>query len=154
MKNVLTFSLVTPERVLYRTEAAAVTLPTSTGEITVLPGHEPLVATLADGVAVLRHPDGREEDIAVSGGVIRIMQDGQVTVMAEMAERGADLDVDAIEKAKQEAERVLSQTDRASEEQFADVAAVLQRELAKYRAAVKHRSRHGRVAGKAPETGG
>lgn len=150
MTHLLTFSLVTPERTLYHTEAAAVTLPTSTGEITILPGHEPLVATLTDGVAVLRHPDGTEEDIAVAGGIIRVMQDGRVTVMAEMAERGADLDLDAIEKAKQKAEQILAQTDRASEEQFADVAASLQRELAKYRAAVKHRSRHGH-AGKAPE---
>lgn len=152
MTQLLTFSLVTPERTLYHTEAAAITLPTSNGEITILPGHEPLVATLTDGVATLRHPDGREEDIAVAGGTIRIMEDGRVTVMAEMAERGADLDLDAIEKAKKMAEDILTQTDRASEEQFAQTAAMLNRELAKYRAAVKHRSRHGHIT-HTPETG-
>ena len=139
----LHFTLVTPERTLFEEEAASVTLPASDGEITILPKHIPLVATLVPGVAELKRPDGTIEDIAVSGGFIQVMAGDRVTVLADTAERGEELTLDVIEEAKKRAEELMLQKKFADESSFAEAAAALERELARYKTIVKHRARKG-----------
>ncbi|MCC7357199.1 ATP synthase F1 subunit epsilon [Candidatus Uhrbacteria bacterium] len=137
----LHFELVTLERTLFKEEALQVTLPTTMGEITVLPGHQAIVASLISGVAHLKRKDGGEEDIAVSGGFIEI-KDDVVRVLADTAERGEDLDIEIIEQAKKRAEDIMKATDRRDDNAFAAAAAALERELARYRVANKRRRIH------------
>ncbi len=137
----INFELVTPERVLFREEIEAVTLPTMQGEITVLNHHAPLVAVLVAGVAQLKLAHGSEE-VAVSGGFIQI-SDNHVRVLADSAERATELDLTAIEKAKERAEQVMKDTARTDEKAFAMAAAALERELARYKVATKHRYNRG-----------
>ena len=134
------FELVTPERVVFKQEIDAVTLPTSEGEITVLPGHIPLVASLTAGIARLKKGNV-EEDVAVSGGFIEIQTGDMVRVLADTAERGIELDLKTIEEAKARAEKVMSETARTDDVGFAMAAAALERELARYRVARKHTGR-------------
>lgn len=136
------FELITPERVVFRTEVGQVTLPTTLGDITILPNHAPLVATLTPGVARLWH-ESSVEDVAVSGGFIEITADGHVRVLADTAERGTELDLSVIEAAKQRAEAVMKEVVRSDDVSYAAAAAALERELARYRVAIKHRgTRH------------
>jgi len=130
--------LITPERVVFQQEVDQVTLPTSLGEITVLPHHMPLVATLVAGVAVLKKGDV-EEDVAVSGGFIEISEGDRIRVLADSAERGFELKLDAIEAAKARAEKVMAEAVSTDDATFAAAAAALERELARYRVAHKHR---------------
>lgn len=132
------FELVTPERTVFRTEVDQVTLPTAQGEITILPNHIPLVATLVPGVAHLKKGQA-EEDVAVSGGFIQIEEGNRIRVLADTAERGAELDIAAIEQAKDRAEKVMKETVRADEASYMSAAAALERELARYKTAMKHR---------------
>lgn len=134
----LQFELVTPERIVFREEVEQITLPTALGEITVLPEHQDLVATLVAGIAHVKKPGNVEEDLAVSGGVIEI-KGSLVRVLADTAERGEELDMSAIELAKKRAEDVMRATDRRDDNAFAAAAAALERELARYRVA-KRRS--------------
>jgi F-type H+-transporting ATPase subunit epsilon len=127
------FELVTPERVVFRTEVDQVTLPTKEGEITVLANHAALVAELVPGVAHLKRGTA-EEDIAVSGGFIQIGEN-RVRVLADTAERGMDLDLSAIEQAKTRAEAVMKETVRSDDAAFAMAAASLERELARFKVA-------------------
>lgn len=133
----LHFELVTPERTLFQEEALQVTLPTTLGEITILPEHQDIVATLVTGIAHLKRKDG-EEDIAVSGGFIEV-KGNLVRVLADTAERGEELDIQAIEQAKKRAEDIMKATDRRDDNAFAAAAAALERELARYRVANKRR---------------
>jgi len=135
--------LVTPDRVLFEEEAASLTVPTETGEITILPNHAPLVANIIAGVGELRRPDGSIEDIALSNGFLQIGSGSKVTILAETAERGAELDVQSIDEAKARAEKTMKEGIAASEESFAEAAAALERELARYRAAMKFKKRSG-----------
>ncbi len=135
----LHFKLVTPERVVFETDVDEVTLPTTLGEVTILPNHMPLVATLVAGVARLKKGN-IEEDVAVSGGFIEINESNQVNVLADTAERGFELKFDAIEEAKKRAEKVMSETVRTDETAYASAMAGLERELARYRVAHKHRT--------------
>jgi F-type H+-transporting ATPase subunit epsilon len=133
----LHFELVTPERTLFQEEALQVTLPTTLGEITILPEHQDIVATLVAGIAHLKRKDG-EEDIAVSGGFIEV-KGNLVRVLADTAERGEELDIQVIEQAKKRAEDIMKATDRRDDNAFAAAAAALERELARYRVANKRR---------------
>lgn len=128
----LQFELITPERVVFREQMEQITLPTSLGEITILPEHQDLVATLVAGIAHVKKQGNIEEDIAVSGGFIEVKKE-MVRVLADTAERGEELDMEAIEQAKQRAEGVMRSTDRRDDTAFAAAAAALERELARYR---------------------
>ncbi len=138
----LHFELITPERVLFRQEVDEVTLPTTEGEMTILPNHAPLVVALVPGV--LKVQTGKEiEDMAVSGGFIEVQQGSRVRVLADTAERGHELTLSSIEQAKARAERVMKESARLDDISYAAAAALLERELAREKVARKHRgSRH------------
>jgi F-type H+-transporting ATPase subunit epsilon len=130
--------LITPERVVFRQEVDQVTLPTKQGEITILPNHIPLVATLIPGVARLKK-GATEEDVAVSGGFIEISEGNHLRVLADTAERGFELKFEVIEEAKKRAEKLMTEAVHSDDASYAAAAAALERELARYRVASKHR---------------
>lgn len=134
--------LVTPERVLFEEEAISVTLPTADGEITILPKHAALVSALVPGVATVKRPDGSVEDVAVSGGFIQVGND-QVTILADTAERGAELTLETIQAAQARARELMQQTKFTDDTAYAGASAAMERELARYRTVVRHRSRKG-----------
>lgn len=144
MSKTFNLKLVTPEGALFEGQAASLTLPTETGEITVLPNHVPMVSAIASGAASITLEDGFEEDIAISGGFLQIKGLNEVVILAQMAERAAELDLKTIEEAKMRAETTVKEHIRTSDEEYAETVAILNRELARYKAAVKHRSRAGR----------
>ncbi|MDD5437904.1 MAG: ATP synthase F1 subunit epsilon [Patescibacteria group bacterium] len=146
----LTFELTTPEKVVFRQEIDQVTLPTMDGEITIMPGHISLVAQLVPGVATLKE-GGIKEDVAVSGGFIQVDGKGKVTVLADTAERGMNLNLEDIEKAKQRAEQVMKSSARGDDETFAHAAAELERELARYKVALKYKKDGGSIKARTPE---
>lgn len=137
--SLLQFKLITPEKVVFEKKVSQVTLPTMDGEITILPGHIPLVAELVPGVAMLKEHN-QSEDVAVSGGFIQVDSTGNVTVLADTAERGEDLNLKDIEQAKSRAEQVMRESARGNDEAFARAAAELERELARYRVARKYKA--------------
>lgn len=130
--------LITPDKVLYRQEVSSITVTTQNGEITILQNHVPLVTALAPGVAQIDLGDSKE-DIAVSGGFMTVEKGNRVRILADSAERGEELDLSVIEEAKERARRLMAETIHHDDEQFARAAAELERELARYRVALKHR---------------
>lgn len=141
MSKTFHLKLVTPEHILFEGDVASLTLPTDTGEITVLPNHVPLVSTIASGVASITLSDGFEEDVAISGGFLQIKGLNEVMILAQMAERAVELDIKTIEEAKARAEKAMQEQVRNSDEEYAEVASALNREFARYKAVLKHRSR-------------
>jgi F-type H+-transporting ATPase subunit epsilon len=136
------FKLVTPERVLFEEEVRSVTLPTTEGEITVLPHHQPLVAMLKAGAATLTRMDGQTEDVAVSTGFVQIA-DHHITVLADTAERGEDLTLETIREAQDRAAELMKQARFSDDTAYASAAAAMERELARHRTVVRHRQRRG-----------
>ena len=81
MSKYLKFQIITPERVVFEApEVEAVSLPTKMGEITILPDHLPLVASLVAGETRVK-VSGKEILMAVSGGFIEV-KPGEVVVLA------------------------------------------------------------------------
>jgi F-type H+-transporting ATPase subunit epsilon len=127
------FEIVTPERVVFREEILQLSVPTTTGEITVLPDHIPLVSILQPGVIELKKLDGSREIMAVSAGFIEVMKD-KVVILADTAERAAELDEERIKEAHERAETLKKQAKAIDDVQFTEAAAQLEKELARGRA--------------------
>ena len=88
-----TASLVTPERTLLEEEVQAVFLRTDTGDSAYLAGHTPLIGALVPGLVRFQHEDGTEGRVAVHGGVVQVTGE-RVTILAPVAERAEDIDID------------------------------------------------------------
>jgi len=132
------FKIATPERIMLDTEISSVTLPTSLGEITVLPNHIPLVANLVPGEIKYKSAD-KVDFFAVSGGVIEIKKDHEVIVLADTAEFGHEIDLQRAEMAREEAKKLMSQAIK-DQKSYADAVAWLERNAARVKVAKKHRT--------------
>ena len=103
----LLLEIVTPERQAYSDDVDAVVCPGTEGELGVLPHHAPLLSTL--GVGELRIRKGnQEESFAIAGGFLQVRPD-KVVVMAELADLASEIDLEAAEAARREAERAIEQ---------------------------------------------
>lgn len=135
----IAFELTTPERVVLKTTFDSVTIPTQEGEITVLPGHIPLVSNLAPGVLTVRKGN-EEEYLAVSGGFIEYQQGDRLIVLADTAERAEELDLKKIEEARERAQKLLTEKRHAEDISSVSAVAALERELARIKVIQRHRS--------------
>lgn len=132
----LAYTIVTPERIVQEGEADSVSVMTSLGEITILPQHIPLVALMKAGE--MRIKSGKEEMLlATSTGLVEVRSGSKVVVLADSAERSDELELAAIEAAKKRAEAALVEARNRNDVSTADAAAHLERELARYRVAIK-----------------
>ena len=132
----LHYTVVTPERIVFEGDAESISVMTSMGEITVLPHHVPLLALMKAGEMRVRE-GSNEELLATSTGMFEVRQDGSVVVLADTAERIDELEISAIAEAKQRAEAALIEARNQNDVMYADAAAHLERELARYRGAIK-----------------
>ena len=84
-----------------------ITIPTQGGEVTVLANHEPLITALIPGILTVR-AEGNTHSYAVGGGIAEITPES-VTITADMAEDGTNLDIDAVRAKKEEARKLLEE---------------------------------------------
>ena len=105
MEGRLHLRVVTPVRVVVDTEADEVTLPGALGALGILPGHAPLLASLSIGELSYRTAT-REHYLAVQRGFAEVAGD-LVTVLADVAELPAEIDVEAAREEKRAAESAL-----------------------------------------------
>jgi F-type H+-transporting ATPase subunit epsilon len=126
---VLSLSLVTPAKKLFTDlQVEEVFVPSYKGELNVLDGHGPLMASLASGVLRYRKPgDGKLEVFAISWGYLEI-SGNRVTVLAETAEAAHEIDVARAQLAKEQSEKNLLKTD-AGQEDFQKYQMKLERAL-------------------------
>ena len=108
--------------------------PASMGEVGIAPRHAPMLTTLKPGEVRVQDEDGKEESCYITGGMLEV-QPRQVTILADTALRGDQLDEAAALAAQQEAEKAL---EGASEEtDVARAQAELAEARARFRAAQK-----------------
>jgi F-type H+-transporting ATPase subunit epsilon len=83
--------VVSAEESIFSGEAQFVVLPGEAGELGIYPRHAPLITRIKPGVVRIRTAAGAEESIFVAGGILEV-QPHIVTVLADTAIRGKDLD--------------------------------------------------------------
>jgi F-type H+-transporting ATPase subunit epsilon len=108
--------VVSAEELIFSGLAEFVVLPGEAGELGILPGHMPLMTRIKPGAVRVKMPGDKEELIFVAGGLLEV-QPGLVTVLADTAIRGADLDQAKAMEAKKMAEEAM--VNRGSEMDYA-----------------------------------
>jgi F-type H+-transporting ATPase subunit epsilon len=123
----LHLTIVTRERKIVETDVDEVELPASDGEIGILPGHTPLLATLKIGQMKYRTGTTTMR-LVLTWGFAEVLPD-RVIVMAENARLPEEIDPAAAERERAELERILADLS-SQDEQFAIVEAKLEESVA------------------------
>lgn len=97
MPESLELEVATPERQLVREEVESVELPGKRGYLGILPGHAALVGQLGTGFLTYS-AGGRQRYLSISGGFVEVLPD-HVRVLADVAERAEEIDVERARRA-------------------------------------------------------
>ena len=133
MTKNLILDIVTQERRLLTVDTVRVTVESEMGELTILPGHIPLLAKLTEGLLRYEDAKGNEEIVAIFGGFLEVDVEGKVSILADSAVRAKDIDLAKVKKAENEAKVTLS--DKKREVEFAQAEAALKRTWLELKAA-------------------
>jgi F-type H+-transporting ATPase subunit epsilon len=95
--------VVSAEESIFSGEAKFVVLPGEAGELGIYPRHTPLITRIKPGAVRIQKPDGEEEMVFVAGGILEV-QPKVITVLADTAIRGHDLDEAKATEALKQAE--------------------------------------------------
>ena len=99
--------VVSAEENIFSGEAKFVALPGESGELGILPRHTPLITRIKAGAVRIQRADtGEEEFVFVAGGILEV-QPGKVTVLADTAIRGRDMDEAKALEARKRAEQAM-----------------------------------------------
>ena len=133
----LHLQVITPEKIVFDDEVEQITLPTSTGQITVLPHRTDLIITAEPGEIIFKKH--QKETILASGfGFAQVAKDN-IKVLVDLAAPEEEIEERKIEEAKKQAEEALKQKHLLSEEEYATAAANLQKALAQLKIKRRHR---------------
>lgn len=141
MSEKIFIKIVTPDKTVFDGEVESITLPTKDGQITILPHHMSYITVVAPGEVIVRH-NGKETMMSISGGFIEFNKN-QLVVLADTAERAADIDLARAEEARKRAEELKKESVLMDEAEYARVVSAVEKELARVRVAKKHRTKHG-----------
>jgi len=97
-ERTLLCEIVTPERIVFTSEARMVVAPTIDGEVGILPLHAPLVSALKPGEIRVRYEEDEVDWFAISGGYIQVHED-KVIILADHAASASQIDVDKARRA-------------------------------------------------------
>ncbi|MGV6874503.1 F0F1 ATP synthase subunit epsilon [Pseudochelatococcus sp. B33] len=110
--------LVSPENLLFAGQAESATVPSVSGEMTVLAGHAPLMAVLKPGVVTIRDDQKTARRLFVRGGFVDVNPAG-LTVLAEYAVPVEEIDVASVEAQIRDAEEDIRDAKTIEEKQKA-----------------------------------
>ncbi|MGJ9418547.1 F0F1 ATP synthase subunit epsilon [Massilia sp. CMS3.1] len=138
MANTIHVDVVSAESQIFSGEAVFVALPGEAGELGIYPKHTPLITRIRPGAVRIEKLDGSEEFVFVAGGILEVQPNG-VTVLADTAIRGGDLDEAKAQAAKKQAEELMQSQD--SKIDYAKAQAELASAIAQLAAIQRLRSR-------------
>ncbi len=99
-------TIVTPSSTVYSDEVDQITVTTTSGEITVLPKHVPLISTLMTGHVMIKKGE-KETFFAIDGGLLEVRKDNSVIVLSDRSEHADEIDLKRAEEAIKKAEKYM-----------------------------------------------
>jgi F-type H+-transporting ATPase subunit epsilon len=133
----ISLHVITPIKEVLKDEVDEITLPTPTGEISVLPNHADLVTKISPGEMVIKK-DGKTDHFAITGGFLDVSKN-QVNVLADYAIHAKDIEIAKAEEAKRRAEKAMKEKDKESE--YEELRTEMLRTVLELKVARKHKSR-------------
>lgn len=144
MNKKIKLKIITPEKLILEEIVDQVSLPTTLGEITILPEHIPLITDLTSG-DIVALANGEYVPMAVVGGFLEVKNDENgmtnVVVLADFAEHVRELGEEAIEKAKAQAEELKEKMQDKEMVDYEHFATELERSLTRVKIADKWRTK-------------
>lgn len=119
-------NIVTQERTVFSGEVKSVSLPGTDGRMGILPNHSALLTTLGFGEVMVRDANNEELFFAIGGGYAEVQPD-HVTVLADSAEQAEEIDVERAERARERAEKAMSEGVKEDADTYAQIQASLMR---------------------------
>ena len=139
----LKLKIITPEKLVLEEMVDQVSLPTTLGEITILPDHIPLITDLTSG-DIVAVSAGEHIPMAVVGGFIEVKTVDSVTevaILADFVEYVSELSDEKVEKAKAQAEELKKKKENNEIVDFEHFESELERSLTRVKIADKWRIR-------------
>ena len=113
----MNIEIVTPEDRVYEDTIDSVVMPTTSGEIDILPGHIPIVTEVQAGELIISK-SGTRQSLAISKGFAQCVGD-KISILAEDAIHIDEIDESAVEEAQKRAENALATMEKMSDEEVA-----------------------------------
>ena len=113
----MNIEIVTPEDRVYEDTIDSVVMPTTSGEIDILPGHIPIVTEIQAGELIVSK-SGTRQSLAISKGFAQCVGD-KISILAEDAIHIDEIDESAVEEAQKRAENALATMEKMSDEEVA-----------------------------------
>ncbi|MEC4816885.1 MAG: ATP synthase F1 subunit epsilon [Scytonema sp. PMC 1069.18] len=131
----LTVRVISPDKTVWDAAAEEVVLPSTTGQLGILSGHAPLLTALDTGVMRVR-PNKNQDWVAIAlmGGFAEVEQD-EVTILVNGAERGEAINIDEARKAFNEAETRLNRVQQGDRQAQIQANQAYKRARARFQAA-------------------
>ncbi|MDO8460831.1 MAG: F0F1 ATP synthase subunit epsilon [bacterium] len=127
--------IITPEKVVFKDDVDELIVPTTTGEVGIMPNHVSLLTQISLGELIIRQGQ-KEHALAISGGFLDVANN-QVTILADYAIRSEDIEIAKVEEAQKRAQKAMEE--KVSERDFAEAEASLRRSLLELKVAQKRR---------------
>ncbi len=141
-QNNLNLTIISPDKRTNFEEVSSIILPTTFGEIQILPNHGPLIAELELGEAIINSAKQSSQSLAIYGGFVRIDGTGQVELVVDEAQYAQELDLEQINSAYQSAVQAMELAPEYIDDQmYQEKLALVQREALRLRVAKKHHSK-------------
>jgi F-type H+-transporting ATPase subunit epsilon len=135
----LTVKIVSPEKVVVSEDYISATVPSVTGQLTILPEHIPLVTKLKAGEIKLTTKESYDTLLSVSSGIIEVRPNSELIILADDAQRAEQIDLQKAEEARKRVEKLLEDRKNEQDVDYAKLQVSLEKEMAKVRVAKKYR---------------
>lgn len=133
-------TIVTQEKELLSEEVDSITAMTTTGEVTILPGHIPLMTKLADTEFVYR-AKGVAKSLALTGGFLNVEPDNQIIVLADSGVRSEDINEAKAEEARKKAYEAM-QNQKLSNTEMKIIEGSLRKAILELKVANRRKNNH------------
>jgi F-type H+-transporting ATPase subunit epsilon len=138
------FQIITPERVVFTDEIDQVSVTTKDGEITILPNHLPIISVLETGELKCKKGN-KEYSMAVSGGFVEVKSDNSVIILADVAEKAEEINIEEAEQARQKALKTMKEQRTMDSVEYAALQATLGKALTRLKVGNKYKKIRGEI---------
>lgn len=132
------FEIISPEKVVYKEDVEEIIVPTTSGQLTILPNHVALMSQVSSGEVIVKK-NGKEYYMAISGGFLDV-NNNNVSILADYAVRSEEIEVAHAIEAQKRASRIMKESsEKVSKKDFALAEADLRRSLLELKVASRRR---------------
>lgn len=133
----LSLEIITPEKVVYKDDISEVVVPTTNGEIAILPNHINLLTQVNPGELIIKKGSATQY-LAITGGFLEV-SGNKISILADYAIKAQDIEVARATEAKRRAEKIMSE--KASDNEIRIAQGELIKAILELKIATKHKRR-------------